>query len=120
MYLVMDMPFIYKKSFSKFRCSNHKLRIEVGRHINIDREKIIFIYCLNDNNISFLDCEFHAFFNCIRYYDIHQCYLFNWYDRGLELNDFYSLMSSSCERNICNVCTYVHQIISKQNVDRGM
>ena len=50
-YLFMDMPFIYKKSFSKLRCSNRKLRIEVGRHMNIIREQRIFIYCLNDSNI---------------------------------------------------------------------
>ena len=34
-YLLLDIPFVYKRSFSKFRCSNHKLTIETGRHINI-------------------------------------------------------------------------------------
>ena len=110
-YLLLDIPFVYKRSFSKFRCSNHKLTIETGRHINIPREQRICNYCLNNRNVSVIDCEFHAFFHCHKYNEVREQYLLSWYSGRMELSNFYVLMNSNCERTIRNVCIYIHHII---------
>ena len=41
-YLTLDLPFKYKQALARFRCSSHKLKIQTGRHVGIDRE---FRYC---------------------------------------------------------------------------
>ena len=41
--LVLDIPLTHKRSLLKFRCSSHRLRIEVGRHLNIPREEFVHI-----------------------------------------------------------------------------
>jgi len=53
-------------------------------------------------------------FYCCKYNDIRAQYLLNWYDRGMEIDDFYILMKTDCERNVCN---YVHHFICKANAD---
>ena len=118
-YLVLDIPLTHKRSLSKFRCASHRLRIEVGRHLNIPREERICTHCLTSRNVLYIDCEFHAFFYCCKYMynDIRAQYLLNWYDRGMEIDDFYILMNSDCERTIRNVCNYVHHIMCKAIAD---
>ena len=75
------------------------------------------IHCLTSRNVLYIDCEFHAFFYCCKYNDIRAHYLLNWYDRGMEIDDFYILMNSDCKRTIRNVCNYVHHIICKAVAD---
>ena len=58
------MPYTYKIAFCKFRCSNHKLVIESGRYNITPREDCACEHCRNNENISVLDCEYHAFFEC--------------------------------------------------------
>jgi len=116
-HLVIDIPLTHKRSLSKFRCSSHKLRIEVGRHLNIPRAERIYIHCLTSRNVLYIDYEFHACLYCCKYSDIRAQYLLNWYDRGMEIDDFYILMNTACERTTRNVCNYVHHIICKANAD---
>ena len=42
---------------SKFRCSSHKLMIEQGRHLNIDRENRICQNC----NMNIIEDEYHFY-----------------------------------------------------------
>ena len=37
-YISCNLPFAIRKAVAKFKCSNHKLNIEVGRHAGIPRE----------------------------------------------------------------------------------
>ena len=41
------IPFNFRKSLASFRCSSHKLNIEIGRHYGIDKEDRICLYCFN-------------------------------------------------------------------------
>ena len=43
-YLNLDMKPYYKRSLSRFRCSSHKLIVELGCHFNIERENRICVY----------------------------------------------------------------------------
>jgi len=40
-YLCINIPFYVRTSLAKFRCSNHQLLIEIGRHLGITREQRI-------------------------------------------------------------------------------
>ena len=59
-------PYLYKVPKSvwryivKFRCSNHKLPIETGRYINVDRHMRHCQKC----NLEVLGDEYHIFFEC--------------------------------------------------------
>ena len=49
-YLCIDMPFYLRKAFARFRCSSHKLYIELGRHKGIARADRISLHCFNQLN----------------------------------------------------------------------
>ena len=54
---------------SKFRCSSHKLMIEQGRHLNIERENRICQNC----NMNIIEDEYNFLLACptYRYLRIH-------------------------------------------------
>ncbi len=54
---------IQRKTFSKFRISNHKLEIEYGRYKNIPREQGHCKLC----NSGEIEDEFHLTFSCKTY-----------------------------------------------------
>ncbi len=74
-YITCSLPFHMRKAMAKFRCSNHKLSIEVGRHDGIQRALRICPYCLIRTNQEVLEDEYHAFFHCKLYDDIRLIYL---------------------------------------------
>ena len=57
-YLQKDNSFINRQMMSKFRLSDHILKIEMGRYQNIPREQRLCTQC------SVIDDEYHFFFNC--------------------------------------------------------
>ena len=59
-YLV-NLPWPIASVIVKFRTVNHKLAIETGRYININRE---FTYC-ELCNMNKLGDEYHLFFECV-------------------------------------------------------
>ena len=65
-YLSMDLPYLYKKAWSNFRCSGHKFNVEVGRQNNIDRENRYCEHCLR-SNIHVVEDEFHVMLICPTY-----------------------------------------------------
>ena len=74
-YISCNLPFAIRKAVAKFRCPNHKLNIEVGRHAGIPREFRTCSHCLINNNSYQIEDEYHAFFKCSLYDDIGQRYL---------------------------------------------
>ena len=61
-YLKDVTNFQLRKTITKFRCSDHKLEIEIGRHNNIPRENRFCKTCLTD-----IENEMHFLCNCPRY-----------------------------------------------------
>ena len=59
--LTLDLPARIK--LTKYRLSNHKLPIEIGRHNNIVRNERICEYC----NINDIGDEYHYFFVCSKF-----------------------------------------------------
>ena len=115
-YLTLEnIPYKHKIAFSKFRCSNHKLNIEIGRQSNIPFVDRLCYFCLDNNNIRVIDCEFHAFLYCFKHRDISTQYLFNWYHGGCSISDFYSLMGSNNDESIHKVASFVYHLLNNIN-----
>jgi hypothetical protein len=57
-YLSLSMPYKYKRALANFRCSGHDLKIETGRHLNIDREFRFCSFCLK-RNVYVVENEVH-------------------------------------------------------------
>ena len=66
-YLQLEIPLKYQIAFAKFRCSNHKLTIEIGRQLHLEYNLKICNFCFNKKNLSIIDCEYHVFFQCSKY-----------------------------------------------------
>ena len=111
-YLSLELPIKYKIAFAKFRCSNHKLFIETGRHYSIPLHERICNFCLQNYNMSFIECEFHAFFHCRKYTHIRNEYLSTWYNSGTELDNFYELMATNDDTTIRKLSVYIFHLMN--------
>ena len=93
-YLTLDIQLKYRIAMPKFRLSNHRLNIELGRYNNVLKENRMCNVCQQLNNTHVIDCEYHAFYKCVKYDTVRQMYLFNWYIHSTESQDFFVLLSS--------------------------
>jgi hypothetical protein len=109
-YLSLNIPKKEKISLAKFRCSNHKLMIEIGRYTAIPKEERLCTECSTPEN-SIIDCEYHAFFKCKRFDLIRQRHLHSWYTSGDTLPHFYSLMNSNHDKTIKKLAYYIHVLM---------
>ena len=108
-YISLNFPFHLRQAFAKFRCSDHKLNIEVGRHYNILREERICSFCLENSSISVIEDEFHVFFHCKKYDYYRTIYLGHNYICNTER--FILFMASKQEFLLLNICKFVHKIL---------
>ena len=111
-YLIVDLPFKYRKSLSRFRCSSHEFKIETGRHTNVPFEARICQYCYEESTITVIECEYHVFFQCKKFENIRENYLKSWYSGGDNLLDFYHLLQSSDEHNIYKLSVYIDKLLT--------
>jgi hypothetical protein len=67
----------YRSIMAKFRCNNHQLVIETGRHNpnHIDQDDRICIYCLRHYNVRIVENEYHFLLKCPLYDDIRKRYI---------------------------------------------
>ena len=74
-YLSLDIPAKYIHTFSKFRCSSHKLFVETGRHRDIPYHHRICSLC----TLNQIEDEFHFMCICPLYSDVRERYFPNKY-----------------------------------------
>ena len=60
----------YLSALSRFRCSNHKLQIEAGRHVGLTRDDRICMLC----NLNEIENEIHFLLKCPLYDDLRSKY----------------------------------------------
>ena len=67
----------YISSIAKLRCSDHRLKIETGRHMNIalPLEERICMYCYRSVDKNYIEDEYHFLIVCPAYDDIRNEYL---------------------------------------------
>jgi len=100
-YLRINIPLKFKTALANFRCSNtNRTRLQE----NIDLHDRLCTYCLLNDNLAIIECEYHAFFICGKYLNIRQSYLFSWYTSDICRDYFYFLMLTNVIRKISNMC----------------
>ena len=64
-YYITQCPDIYVFALNEFRCSCHKLEIELGRRNGVERESRICQFC----DINSVGDEFHCIFECPKFHE---------------------------------------------------
>ena len=112
LYLNLDISKQLKISIARFRCSSHRFRVETGRHMNEPRNLRICLYCNENLNINIVECEYHIFFECKRFLDIRNSYLYNWYTGHVSIQNFYKLLSLNDRKTIHKTALFIHKLLN--------
>ena len=114
-YLNIDLPYMYKKILSNFRCSSHCLMIEKGRHQNIERSLRFCPLCLR-RNAYVIEDEFHFFFVCPIYAEIRNIYFKpDWIRNIITPHKFYEIMSRADTSSILAVSKFLESAFRYRN-----
>lgn len=106
-YLTSPFPHKYKQLLSNFRCSGHQLMIEKGRHLRIERDLRLCLYC-QQQGIYIVEDEVHFLLHCPMYKTLRQTYFFNiWSDSVLCIQLFIRIMSDSNRESIMSLAKYL-------------
>ena len=103
----------FRRSMSRFRCANHRLAVEVGRHLNIDLNQRLCKYCIKIGKESIED-EFHVLLVCEGYSDLRIALLPHYYNRFPSLYKFTALMSSTNVKLLENLGKYLYLMFKKR------
>jgi hypothetical protein len=103
-------------SLCKFRLSNHRLPIEVGRHRNIDREYRICQLC--SKNV--LGDEFHALFECEAFKSERLKYIEKYYYVRPNTYKMEALFCSSNVQQLTRLAIFVKAVMYKYHDNAGI
>ena len=117
-YLCVDISPGLRRAFARFRCSSHKLNIELGRHFNIARDDRVCRHCLL-NHILVVETEYHYFFHCSLFNAERQTLLFSWYQGRNDIMSFYNLLKSKNLTTIRKVAKYISTILTLKDENQG-
>ena len=96
----------YLIALSRFRWSNHKLEIEIGRHSGIPRNKRFCKYCLENRSVANVEDEYHFICICPQYINLRNKYF------GVtvlvNLNNFIKIMSSKTKKEVINLACLIY------------
>ena len=102
-----------RRLLSRFRLSNHKLQIEVGRHIKPKQPLSERICKLCDRNC--IEDEEHFIIHCTYYEDIRKEFLSIRHDLGLSKTvNFIEIMA--CENSCFYLAKCLERMFTKRNV----
>ena len=96
-----------KRILANFRCSTHKLNIEIGRHLNLPLQQRICVYCKNFRNVVTVENEFHFIFICPLYDDIRNTYLPISWRTNVHRNKLVELLASQNQNTISQLSLYL-------------
>ena len=93
-------------SLLKFRTSNHRLPVEVGRYTKIDRHNRLCPFCLTTGD------EFHFLFLCKQFNNARQKYIHRKYTDRPNMYKYYKLMNTDDTQQLQNLAIFA-TIITK-------
>ena len=94
----------YCVALSRFRCGNHKLPIETGRHHGIPVEDRICVFCFEKTEMYIHD-EYHFLCKCSKFEDLRVHYFETSYMNFYEFNE---LLASKCPERIVKLAGYIY------------
>ena len=112
-YLSIGIPFYFRKSFVRFRCSNHKLNIELGRRNGLERKDRICSFCFWKGSQFIIEDEYHAFFICPKYVNKRERYLYNWSFSRTEPFAFIQVMKSCNYKTLKQLTLFVTKLMQE-------
>ena len=94
----------YRVALCKFRCANHNLNVEVGRHNEIEKCNRFCKYC-KDKGIYICEDEQHMLIECEQYAGLRIKY-----DIPLNgnVNTFRNLLLSTNEKELRNMAAFIY------------
>ena len=114
-YLSIDIPYLYKKILSNFRCSGHNLMIEKGRHMNVDRHLRFCPHCLK-HDIHVVEDERHFLLTCPLYEELRQIHFLECWKRTTICEQlFVNIMSDDNKKNILCVARFLKHAFDLRN-----
>ena len=94
------------KALAKFRCSNHQLQIEVGRHNNISIEKRLCKFCLTKGS-NVIEDEFHVLLVCDKYLSLREMYIDKMFTHPPSYQKFINIMSSTNQVTLMKLSVFL-------------
>ena len=94
------------KAFTKFRCSNHRLPVEVGSYSSIPRNDRICTLC----NLNKLGDEYHYILECTHFSSKRKGFIKNHYFAKPSTYKFAQLFNMSGEE-LVNLCRFISHIL---------
>ena len=114
-YLSIDLPYLYKKTLSNFRCSGHNLMIEKGRHMNIDRQLRFCNYCVKQDS-HIVEDEKHFLLICPLYETLRQIHFIErWKSAYICDQLFVNIMTDSNRKSIQSVARFLKHAFDLRN-----
>ena len=105
-------------SLARFRCSNHKLAIEEGRHNAINLENRLCKFC-DSIQVCVIEDEFHFLLICPLFNELRDNYLRNLIT-DCTFNNFLELMCSNDISLLLNISLFVKHGMKKRHEWRNM
>jgi hypothetical protein len=107
---LLSLPNKLRITFSKFRCRNTRLPIEVGAHLNIPRSERLCIMC----DLNEVGDEFHYLFNCSMFGEHRKLYIKKYYWNKPSAQKMTELLNSK-NRKLTNLCKFISLILAHFN-----
>ena len=101
---------IFRKTMSKFRVSNHNLRIESGRAENLTRERRICQMC----HLNQVETELHFCLICPLYNDLRIKFLTPFFWEFPSIFKFSSLFKSKNPNTLINLSKFIFYALKKR------
>ena len=106
----------YRAALANFRCSCHRLEIEVGRHKNTPKAERICAYCAHHGTRT-VESEYHFIMICPSYEVLRNKYIDNKYKRFPSICKFVALFNSSSAAVLTDLAAFIFHASKKRELD---
>ena len=106
-YLLSDIPVYYKKCLTKYRTTNHRLPIEVGRWNNVIRNDRKCELC----NLDEIGDEYHYLLVCSHFSDTRSRYIDRTYYTYPNMYKFVNLITTTDNNVLLKLCKFIAHIL---------
>jgi hypothetical protein len=107
---LLSLPDKLRKNYTKFRCRNTRLPIELGAHSNVPRNERRCTLC----SLNEIGDEFHYLFNCTHFGAERSKFIKKYYWKQPSTLKMSSLLNTK-NKNLINLCLFISTILSYFN-----
>ena len=100
--------------YGKIRCSGHNLKIEKGRHLDIDPEYRFCPACL-DRNVYVIEDIFHFFMVCPLYLELRNMYFKPDWRIHVTVHNFISIMKMTDVDSLTSISKFLVSAFELRN-----